>query len=233
MIATFVNTMTIIMGSLLGILVHRGVKERYIQALMGALGLCVTFLGIKGAMEETNFLLVIVMMALGSLVGEWIDIDLRLTQFANSLKDQFMTKESKGNFVLGFVSSSLLFGVGAMAIVGSIQSGLHQNYDILFAKSLLDFIAAIALAATMGIGVMFSAFVILIYQGSITLLAMFFGEFLLASTITLMSVIGSLAILALGMNMLNATKLRVANMLPAVFLPIVWQQILFLVQLLG
>lgn len=233
MIATFVNTLAIVVGSFLGILVHRGVKEKYTQALMGALGLCVALLGIKGALEETNFLLVIIMMAIGTLLGEWIDLDLRLTQFAIMLKTRFIKKESKGNFVVGFVSSSLLFGVGAMAIVGSIQSGLNQNYDILFAKSLLDFIAAIALAATMGIGVMFSAVVILIYQGSITLLAMFFGEFLLASTITLMSVIGSLAILALGLNMVNATKLRVANMLPAIFLPIVWQQVLFLIQFLG
>jgi uncharacterized membrane protein YqgA involved in biofilm formation len=165
-------------------------------------------------------LLLIISLALGSLLGEYWRIEEHLENLGRWLESKF---SRYGNGIAnGFVSSSLLFCVGSMAIVGALQSGLTGNHQTLFAKSILDGISSIVLTSSLGIGVLFSAATIFIYQGFITISAVYLKQFLIASVISQMSAIGGLLIVALGLNLLELPKIRVANMLPAIFIPLVY-----------
>ena len=168
-------------------------------------------------------------LALGALVGESIDIEKKMDNFAQKVENRFNNGRESGWFVRGFVTASLLFAVGAMAIVGSIESGLNANHEILITKSLLDFIASIVLTASLGVGVFFSAFVILIYQGSITLASTLLTTLFstnLTMVITAMSAAGYILIFGLGLNMLKVTKLKIGNFVPAIFFPVLYYGLL-------
>ena len=212
---TLVNGIAIIVGSFIGIVLKSGFIKAKSKAIMGALGLSTLIIGFQGVINYANVLLLIVALALGVLMGEFLKLDDHINHFAYALEKRF-AKGSDSTFAQGFVTASILFGVGAMAIVGSLESGLRQNETILYTKSLLDFISSIVFASTYGWGVLFSAFVIVIYQGAITLLSTYVAPVMTDMLITDISAVGSALIIAIGLNMLEMTKLKLANFLPAI-----------------
>lgn len=228
MLGTLVNAAAIIVGGAIGLLLKKGLPKKMADTLMKGLGLCTLYIGISGCLEGENTLVLIVSMVLGTILGEVVDLDDKINRLGNFLEWKFGGKKSdaaevpgqKVSLAEGFVTSSLLFCVGAMAIVGSLQSGLTGNHDTLFAKSLLDFVAAIIFASSLGVGVLLSAGLLFLYQGSITLLAQFIEPFLTDPVIAEMNCVGNVIIIGLAMNMLGITKLKVMNFVPAILLPI-------------
>ena len=220
MLGTIVNVIAIILGTLFGILIKKGIKDKYKSIIMDGIGLSVVILGIIGGIKANNIILVIGSIVVGSLVGEMIDIDLKLEHLGNKMEKSFGKGDS--NFSKGFVTASLVYCIGAMAILGSIESGTLGNHKILIAKSILDGISAIIFASTLGIGVAFSAIPVFIYQGVITLLANSVKDLLTPDVINEMSSVGGILILAIGINILGIKKIKVANMLPAIFIPVVY-----------
>lgn len=222
MLGTIVNTLAVIVGAAIGMVVKKGLSDKMSDTLMKGLGLCTLFLGISGSLEGKNSLILIVSMVVGTLIGEGIDLEEKINRLGNFLESKFKSKDGKKvSIAEGFVTASLLFCVGAMAIVGSLQSGLTGNHEMLFNKSVLDCVAAIIFASSLGIGVMFSAAFVLVYQGIITLLAQWVSPFLTDTVIAEMTCVGSVIIMGLALNMLGITKLKVMNYVPAVFVPII------------
>ena len=222
MIGVLVNTIAIVIGSIIGLLFKKGVPEKYSKAIMTGIALCVVLIGIDGMLKGENSLVAIVSMVLGALLGTLIDIDLFFNRLGEKVQSQFEKKGKSSKIAEGFVTASLLFGVGSMAIVGSLNAGISGDNQMLFTKSLLDFISAIMLSVSLGFGVMLSAVVIFIYQGAIALLAGVLAPLLTDSAIASMTCVGSLLIFALGLNMLGITKIKVANYLPAIiFAPVI------------
>lgn len=228
MLGTIVNFAAIIAGSIIGMLLKNGVPEKISTTIMQGLGLCVVFIGISGAIKGSNILLIIISIVIGGLIGELIDLDNLLQKLGDKIENKF--KGSGVKISEGFVTTSLLFCVGSMAIVGSLQSGLEGNHKILYAKSMLDGVASIIFASSLGIGVALSSITVLIYQGAITLAASLIKGILTQSVITDMTAVGSLLIMGLGFNTLNMTKIKVANLLPAVFIPIIYQVMLNIIK---
>lgn len=222
MIGTIVNSISIVLGCIIGIIVKGRLSEKISTTVMNGLALCVIYIGIEGAFKGENTLLTIVCIALGALLGEIIDIDKWLNKLGDYLEVKFNKDKEKEAVSIseGFVSASLLFCVGAMAIVSSLQSGLSVNHETLFAKSILDGVSAIIFTSTLGIGVLFSAVSVFLYQGIITILSSSLSGILSTPVINSMTAIGSLLIIGLGLNMLKVTNIKVANLLIAVFLPI-------------
>jgi uncharacterized membrane protein YqgA involved in biofilm formation len=218
LLGTIVNFLAIIGGSIVGLFLKGGIPERISSTVMNGISLCILFIGISGAFKVDNMLIVIVSMSIGAVIGEFFNLDEKLKSLGDWLEKKF--KNSKNKISEGFVSASLIYCVGAMAIVGSLESGLRGNHEILFSKSILDGISAIIFSSTLGIGVMFSAVSVLVYQGLITLCASFISPVLSEAVIANMTACGSLIIIGLGLNVLGVTKIKVANLLPAVFLPI-------------
>ena len=219
MIGTLVNTLAAVVGGLLGSLLKKGIPERFADLVQKGLALCVLYIGIKGSLVGTNTLVTILSLVLGAILGELLDIDRGIER----LGAWAQRKLSKGGSRLGegFVTASLLFCVGSMAVVGSLQSGLTGNHETIFTKSMLDFVSAIILASSLGLGVCLSGAFVLVYQGAIVLLARWAAPVLSDYVVAEMSCAGSLLIVALGLNMLGIAKLKVANLLPAMFLPII------------
>ena len=234
---TLVNAAAILAGSLLGMLLtwlagHFStllpagstlLAERLKTIIMQGVALCVMYLGISGCLEGNNSLIAILSMVLGALIGELLDLDKRmrsLSDWVQKRTEHLVTNGGQASISEGFVTASLLFCVGAMAIVGALQDGLTGDHSTLFAKSLLDGISSIVFGASLGLGVAFSAVAILLYQGSISLLASFLQPYLGDAVIAEMTCVGSLLIVALSLNMLGLTKIKVMNLVPAIFLPI-------------
>ena len=232
-LGTLVNCGTVALGTTLGLLLKGGLPKRFEKTIMDALGLCTFFIGIGGALSQilvvsadgisTQYTLLIVLcMAIGAIIGEAIDIERRLESVGEWFKRRIPSQGGGGSFVEAFVTASLLFCVGAMAIVGSLEDGLNGNPSILFAKSVLDGVAATVFTASLGAGVYLSILAVLVYQGGITLLAGFIRPFLSDLLIGQMSCVGSILIFAIGFNLLGVKKIKVGNLLPAMFLPIVF-----------
>ncbi|GFZ30666.1 membrane protein [Clostridium zeae] len=222
MLGTLVNFGAIVIGGILGLLLKGGIPEKLSKTIMNGLALCVLYIGISGTLKGDNPLLIIISIAVGALIGELIDIDNLLSKFGVFIEEKFNKMTKNSPIAEGFVTSSLLFCVGAMAIVGSLQSGLEGNHTVLFNKSILDGISSIVFASTLGIGVIFSAFAVLIYQGAITLLATLIQGILTTTVINSMTAVGSLLIIGLSFNMLGITKIKVANLLPAIIIPMIY-----------
>ncbi len=220
MFGTIINAGAIIAGSLIGILFRGGIPEKYRMTVMHAMGLAVILVGVKAALKTDALLIVIISLGLGSLVGEWIRIEDRLEMMGTWLEGRF--SQHGDGISQGFVTTSLLFCVGAMAIVGSLESGLSGNHQTLFAKSMIDGITAIVFASTMGFGVIFSAVSVFIYQGAITLSAAYMKQFLVPEVVAQMSSVGGLLIVAIGLGLLDIKRIKIGNMLPAIFLPLVY-----------
>ncbi len=245
---TLLNVVTVAVGSLTGLGVRKlglhkklhGKGKRFSDAVFRALGLCVILIGIGGAIAGSvnsqiisafpsgsvefsaiyteRTLIIILSMVIGVLLGELVDLDKRINTLGDRI--EVLMKGRGGNVSQGFVSASLLFCVGSMTVVGSMNSGISKDHTLLITKSVMDLISSMIFASTMGVGVLFSAIFVLIYQGAITLIAACVGPFLSGDVITCMSSIGSLLIIALGMNILGVTKLKIMNYLPAMFMPI-------------
>ena len=229
-LGTIVNFLAVLVCGLLGMLVKRGVPKKISDALASAMAICVIYIGIDGALEsaptlpEGSFLsgglvkvlIMIISLGLGTLIGELVDLDGLVNRLGESLERKFVKDGEQGRFAKGFVSCSLLFCVGAMTVNGAFQDALG-NSDILIAKSVIDGIMCFVMASTLGVGCVVSAFFVLGYQGLLTLLGLFIADILPASSISYMSVTGSLIIVLIGTNMLGMTKVKTANMTPAIF----------------
>ncbi len=220
MIGTLVNVAAIIAGSLVGLIFRGRISEKYNKPIIQAISLGVILIGLKSAFKCNDFILIIISLALGSLLGELCTIEHRLESAGAWLEKKFSKKGA--SFADGFVTTSLLFCVGAMAIVGSLESGLTGNHSTLFAKSTIDGISSVIFSSTMGIGVLFSSISVLLYQGTITLAASYVKPFLIPEVISQMSSVGGLLIVGIGINMLGEKKIKVGNMLPAVFIPLIY-----------
>lgn len=217
---TIVNAAVVAVCGILGTFIIKGVPERFNDIIVKAIGLSVLFIGLSGAFDNENVMLLIISMVIGSIIGEWIDIDKRMNQLGDWAEKKMGNKG--GNFSKGFVTASILFCTGSMAIVGAMNGGLSLDHDMLFAKSILDGVVAVIFAGTMGIGVAFSAVPVLIYQGTIAILAALVGDILTAQMITEMSAVGSLIIAGIGFNFLEIKQIKVANMIPAMFIPCIY-----------
>ncbi len=213
MIGTIINSITIVFASLIGIFIGDRLNDRIRLALMQALGLVVAIIGIDMALKTQNILIVIASVLLGTAIGEVLGIE----DWLNRVGSRFERKFSKSKFAEGFVTSTLLFCVGSMAIVGPIQEGLTGDTSILMAKSMLDGISSIALASTLGIGVLFSSIAVFIYQGSITILSRFIEPFVNQTIVDELTATGGILIMAIAIKLLNLKDLRAGNMLPALF----------------
>ncbi len=253
-LGTIVNFFAVLIAGIIGSLLKKGMPKRLENAIMSAMAICVVYIGIDGILEEApavsessffsagliKVLVMIVSMALGTVIGELIDIDKQIGRLGAFLERKFSSFSFKkrtnedgeedvcasqdaikgeGNFAKGFVSCSILFCVGAMAVNGALNDALG-NPDILLAKSVIDAISCFVMSASLGIGCAFSAFFVLAYQGLISVLGLFLAEILPAATISYMSVTGSLIIILIGTNMLGCTKVKTANLIPAIFTPI-------------
>lgn len=216
-----VNFLSIIAGGIVGLLLKKGIPERISNTIVSGVGLCVLLIGIDGAMEGQNTLIAILSIVIGAIIGELLNIDGAINRLAKLAEDMINKRGGNVKFANGFVSATLLFAVGAMTIVGSLDSGLTGDNSTLYTKSLLDGISSIIFASSLGVGVLFSSIPILVIQGGITLLAHYIAPLLTDTIIAEMTCVGSLLIIALALNLLNITKLKVANYLPAIFIPII------------
>lgn len=219
MTGVLVNTATIIIGSLIGLIFNRGIPKKYTDAIMVGIGLCTIYIGISGTLKGENTLILIVSTVLGVALGTGLNIDGRINNLGDYIGSRFKKAGSETTSIAeGFVTASLLFCVGALTIVGSLNAGLTGDNELLFTKSLLDLISSIILTASLGIGVIFAAAFVLVFQGSIVILAQYLQPVLTESAIDELTCAGSLMILALGFNLIGITKIKVANYLPALII---------------
>lgn len=214
MLGVLVNTAAVILGGLIGCLFGRILTEKLTRAAMTGIGLCTLYIGFSGSLQSGNPLFLIGTLVLGALLGTLLDLDGKIVRLGE--KAQALARGKGGQVAEGFVAASLLFCVGAMAVTGSLDAGLRGDNATLYAKSALDFVAAIMLASTLGAGVMLSALAVLIYQGTIALLSGLIAPLLTPQAVSEMGGAGSLLILALGLNLLGVTKIKVADLLPAI-----------------
>ena len=237
-LGTIVNFLVVLACGLLGMLVKKGVPKKISEALTSAMAICVIYIGISGVLETApevgsevisdelfKVLVMVISMAFGTLIGELIDVDGLVNRLGEVLESKLVKNGEKGKFTQGFVSCSLLFCVGAMTINGAFQDALGKP-DILLTKSVIDGVMCFVMASTLGIGCAVSSVFVLAYQGALTALGLLLKDFLPASSITYMSVTGSLIIILIGTNVLGATKVKTANMTPALFLPAIIAPIL-------
>lgn len=223
MFGTIVNALAISLGSILGILFHKKINQDIATSLFKVVGLTVIYLGISGLMVVEDSMIIILSMALGTLLGEVLNIEKKLEHFSGKV-ETFVNQYYTGKIKDGFLTASLLFCIGSMAILGPIESTLSNNHATLYAKSILDGITSVIFASSMGLGVMFSAFSVLAYQGTISLLASGIRPLVVAipETIPMISGVGSLMIMGLGINMVFNLKLKITNMLPSILVPILY-----------
>jgi uncharacterized membrane protein YqgA involved in biofilm formation len=215
-----VNSIAIIAGSLVGLVFRGAIPQENINTVMHSISLAVILIGLKGALKSEAILLIILCLAVGTAVGEFLKIEEKLDRIGKWL--EISISGAGVGISKGFVSATLIFCVGSMAIVGSLESGLAGNHQTLYAKSVLDGIASIVFASSFGIGVIFSAISVLVYQGFITLTATMMKQILLPEIIDQMSAVGGLLIMAIGFNMLEIKRIRVGNMLPSIILPLLY-----------
>lgn len=220
MLGTIANTLAIVVGSLIGLAFGRFIPKRITTTLIQSAAFAVMLIGLKMAWKESNFIIILCSLVFGGVIGELIRIDDRINALGEWLEEKF--SKSGENISKGFITTTLLYCVGSMAIVGSLESGLTGNHGILFAKSVLDGLGSIIFAGSMGIGVLFSAGSVFLYQGCITMGASFLKQFLTDPVVTQMSAVGGLLIVAMGFNMLELVKIKVANLLPGIFLPLIY-----------
>ena len=219
MLGVLVNVGTVLIGSLVGLLLKRGIPEKVTEALMTGIGLCTVFIGISGALQGENTLVLILSMAIGTVIGTLLDIDKQLNRLAAYVEARFKQKDGQVTVAEGFVTASLLFCVGAMTIVGSLQAGLTGDCETLYTKATLDLISSCVLAASLGIGVLLSDIFVFIFQGGLVLLAGLIAPFLTDYAIGEMTCAGSVLIIALRLNLIGVTKIKVANYLPVILIP--------------
>lgn len=231
---TVINAVLVIMGSFAGLLLKKAIPERLKTSMVQALALATATIGITGIINASSTvtdggtlsgnytILMVLSMAIGTFIGELINIEKHLDNMGAYFQRKFSSESSSSTFAQGFVTASLVFCVGSMAILGSLNDGILHDPTILITKSLLDMIMSVVFASTLGVGVMFSAVTVIFYQGLITLCASFLSPLLTQTVIAQMSFVGSILIMGIGLNFLYSPKLKLANMLPSMFIPLVW-----------
>ena len=225
MLGTIANVVAIVLGGIAGTVIKKGVPPKIAGTVVKGLALAVLLVGVENALKVNNLLLVMLSMVVGGIAGELWDVDQRLKNFGDAIERR--CKGKGGKVSDGFVTGTLLYCVGAMAIVGSLESGLSGNHQILFAKAVLDGIMSLIFASTLGIGIALSGLSVLLYQGSITMAATSLQPLLSEAVKADTSAIGGLLIIGMSLNMLELDKIKVANQLPAIFIPILYQWISF------
>lgn len=228
MIGTLINAVVILIGTAIGLLLRRGIPERLRETVVFGQGLCVILIGLSSALKTADVTGVIICMVIGSLLGAAVNIEGRLDSLGKAIERRVSPSGGEGSIAKGFVTASLVFCVGAMAIVGAMDSGLRGDHSTLIAKSILDGVFAIFFTSSLGIGVGLSAVAVLVYQGAIALLAGWIEPLLTEAIITEMSAVGGLLIAGIGLNMIYDKHIPVGNMLPAIFLPMAYVPLLAL-----
>lgn len=216
MIGVLVNVAAVIVGSAAGLIFKKGISQKFADAIMIGLGLCVVYVGISGVLKGQNQLVAVFSMVIGSVIGTALDLDKQINRIGDYLQKKMKKEDDKVSISEGFVTASLFFCVGAMAIVGSLEAGLEGNNATLFTKSVLDMVSAVMLTASLGIGVIFSSVCVFVLQGGVVLLSGVLENILNEAAIAEMTCVGSLMIIALGLNIVGITKIKVANYLPGV-----------------
>ncbi|MEG0491688.1 MAG: DUF554 domain-containing protein [Clostridia bacterium] len=223
MIGTLINCAAILVGSALGLLLRKGIKQGMAQTVMQGIGLSVILIGLMGAIKTQNTLLVILSMVLGGVLGTLLDLDAKMNKLGAFAQRKLCKGAAEGStFAKGFVTASLVFCVGAMAVVGALDSGIRGDHSTLIAKAALDGVAAIVFSSSMGAGVMLAALPVFIYQGTIALLGTAVAPLLSNTVIAEMSAVGGLLIVGIGINMLLDQNIKVANLLPAILIPFLY-----------
>ncbi|MBR1983523.1 MAG: DUF554 domain-containing protein [Clostridia bacterium] len=231
MLGVLINTATVIVGSIIGLLIKKGINEKFSSAIMTVIGLCTIVMGVQGALEISNAIIMIVSLVIGTLLGMLMRISRGIEKLGNLVETKFNRGEEKVSIAQGFITASLLFCVGGMTIVGSLTAGISGNNDILIAKAMLDLISSCVLASTLGLGVLLSSIFVFVLQGGLVLLSGLIGglltDMVLIGDIT---AVGGVMMIALGLNLVKITKIEVADMLPT-FIVVV--PIYYLIGLLG
>lgn len=213
-----VNVVTAVVGGLLGTLFKKGIPEKITKSIMAAIGLCVVYIGIDGALKGENTLVLIISMLIGTVIGSLIDIDDKINRLGLWIEKKFSKGKKKISLAEGFVTATLIFCVGSMTVVGSLNAGLLGDNRMLYTKAVLDLVSGMVIATSCGIGVAFSAISVLVIQGGIVLLAEQLNGILTTPAINEMTCAGSVIIIALGLNLAGISKFKVANFMPAIFL---------------
>lgn len=232
-LGTIVNVAAVIFGGVIGMIIKKGLKERINDTLTKACGISVIFIGVAGALSKMlvidgnsistdGTLLLVLSLVFGGIIGELINIEKRMDSLGNRLK-KAVKAGNDSNFVEGFVAATLVICIGAMAIVGSLQDGLTGDHSMLFTKAILDFIIVMVIASATGIGAVFSAVPLGIYQGLITLCAVLIEPLISDRLVNELSMVGSVLIFCVGINLIFDKKIRVGNLLPALLVPIIWE----------
>lgn len=216
-----VNAAAVALGGAVGALLKKGLPERFASILNGGLGLCVLYVGISGALKGQQILVAILSVVIGGLLGELINLDKHLKTLGAFVQKKLTKGSGSSTFAEGFVSCTMFVCVGAMAIVGSLESGLNGNHQVLYTKALLDFVSAVVMGSALGFGVCLASVVLLVYQGALTLCAELVAPLLSDAVVNEMTCVGSLLIIAIATNLLKMTDIKVSNLLPAAFLPII------------
>ncbi|KAB8136849.1 DUF554 domain-containing protein [Gracilibacillus oryzae] len=217
---TLVNGVLIIIGTLIG-LVFRNIPERIKTTALQGIGLVVALIGLQMAIQADNIVLILLSLLIGSIIGTAIQLEDQLNRIGQKLERK-VSKENKGNLTEGFITATLIFVIGAMSIIGALDGGLRGDHEVLITKSFLDGFMAMVLSSTLGYGVIYSVIPVVVYQGTIALLAVQINKWIpdnfLDIFISEMTALGGLLILAIGLNILNLTKIKIGNFLPSIVL---------------
>lgn len=231
MLGVLVNTIAIVIGAIIGVIFKKALSEKVTSAVMISMGIATFIIGLQAALKVEKTLLLVISIAVGTAIGTIIDIDKYVNKLGEYLKKVFASKsksESSAKFAEAFASSSILFAVGAMSVLGSIDAGLKHDYNILFIKSTMDFVASIMYTASLGIGVAFSAITIFVFQGLVALFASNL-KFLVDNPgmMNEFSAVGNLLVMTIGLNLMGVTKVKVANMLPAIVIVLILYKLIY------
>ena len=216
-----VNSVVVVLASAIGLIIGQRIPEKMNLAIMQGIGLVVVSIGISGVVDGDNTLVLILSMVIGIIIGEGIDIHERINNAINKVTKRFSGDKDQSQFTQAFMTATMLFCIGSMAIVGSLESGLTGDNATLYTKSVIDGISAILFSSSLGIGVIFSAIPLLLYQGSLVLFAQLLAPLLSAAVILEMTTVGSVLLIGMGLNILNLTDFKMMNFIPAIFIPII------------
>ena len=225
MLAVLINVATVLIGSTIGLIFGSRIKESYTQGIMTAIALCTFVIGVQSAIQTSNILIVMVCLVIGTVIGVWLKLDDRMNGASDRIKERLKgTKLGNGPFAEAFMTTTMLFCVGTMTVIGSIEAGLNHNYEILIAKSIMDLMSSLIFAAALGAGVMLSAVSVLVIQGGIALLASVAAPILTTEVVTEMSAVGGTLFIGMAINLLGISQkhIKIGDMLPGIFLPILY-----------
>ena len=225
MLAVFINVAAVLLGSTIGLLFGSRIKESYTKGIMTAIALCTMVIGVQSAVQTSSIMIVMVCLVIGTVIGVALHLDDRMNGAADRIKDRLKgTKLGDGPFSEAFISTTMLFCVGTMTVIGSIEAGLNHNYEILIAKSVMDFMSSLIFAAALGPGVLLSAVSVLVIQGGIAMLASFAEPILTEEVVTEMSAVGGTMFIGMAINLLGISekRIKIGDMLPGIFLPILY-----------